>query len=166
MGSNEPERAVQQSIIDRLVDLNRDNQVEAPLSRPESVRRLKASLRRDIEWLLNTRRTIVPIPEAYSHVKSSVLAFGMPDVTSMRVESVQDERRLLSSLEQAIATFEPRLVDVRVRPHERPRGRAHTLHFYIEGTLLIEPAPEHISFDTLLEVPRGAYEVMGEYGAR
>src|SRR5262249_49444447 len=120
MSSHEPERAVQQSILDRLVDLNRDTQVEAAMSRAESVRRLKASLRRDIEWLLNTRRTIVQIPEAYSHVKISVLAFGMPDVTSMRVESPQDEKRLLSSLEQAISAFEPRLVDVRVRPHERP----------------------------------------------
>src|SRR5262245_38814988 len=130
MASKEPERSVQQSIIDRLVDLNRDTQVEAPMSRAESVRRLKASLRRDIEWLLNTRRTIVAIPEAYSQVKNSVLAFGMPDVTSMRVESQQDERRLLAALEQAISVFEPRLVDVRVRPHERSRGRAHTLHFY------------------------------------
>jgi len=166
MARNEPERNVQQSIIDRLVDLNRDTQVEAPVARAESVRRLKASLRRDIEWLLNTRRTIVGIPEAYSHLKTSVFAFGMPDVSSMRVESPQDEKRLLSALEQAISAFEPRLVEVRVRPHERPRGRVHTLHFYIEGILLIEPAPEHISFDTLLEVPRGAYEVMGEYGAR
>jgi type VI secretion system protein ImpF len=165
MANKEPERSVQQSIIDRLVDLDRDTQVEAPISRAESVRRLKASLRRDIEWLLNTRRTIVEIPEAYSQVKTSVFAFGMPDVTSMRVESPQDEKRLLAALEQAISVFEPRLVAVRVRPHERARGRVHTLHFYIEGTLLIEPAPEHISFDTLLEVPRGAYEVMGDYGA-
>src|SRR5215510_12320168 len=165
MASNEPERSVQQSIIDRLVDLNRDSQVEAPLSRAESVRRLKASLRRDIEWLLNTRCTIVAMPEAYSHLKTSVFAFGMPDVSSMRVDSPQDERRLLSALEQAISAFEPRLVDVRVRAHERPRGRAHTLHFYIEGMLLIEPAPEHISFDTYLEVSRGTYEVMGETGA-
>jgi type VI secretion system protein ImpF len=164
MRNYDPERSVQQSIIDRLVDESRDGRDELLLGRAESIRRLKASLRRDIEWLLNTRRPIVPIPASYAEINSSVLAFGMPDVTSMRVDTPQDEKRLLAALESAISRFEPRLVDVRVRAHERPRGRIHTLHFQIEGMLLIEPAPEHISFDTFLEVSRGAYQV-GAAGA-
>jgi type VI secretion system protein ImpF len=164
MPNYDPERSVQQSILDRLVDESRDNRTDPPLSRAESIRRLKTAIRRDIEWLLNTRRPIVPIPASYSEVNASVLAFGMPDVTSMQVGTPQDEKRLLAALELAISHFEPRLVDVRVRSHERPRGRIHTLHFQIEGMLLIEPAPEHISFDTFLEVSRGAYQV-GEAGA-
>jgi len=164
MAKYDPERSVQQSVLDRLVDDSRDTPVDPPLTRAESVRRLKNSLRRDIEWLLNSRRPVLPIPESYSETNASVLAYGMPDVSSMRVDTPQDEKRLLAALESAIATFEPRLVDVRVRPHQRPRGRVHTLHFQIEGMLLIEPAPEHISFDTFLEVSRGAYQV-GEAGA-
>ena|SRR5438067_3324299 len=165
MAKYDPERSVQQSILDRLVDEARDSRVEAPLSRAESIRRLKIALRRDIEWLLNTRRTIVPIPPSYSEVSASAFAYGMPDVTSMRVDTPQDEKRLLAALELALSSFEPRLVDVRVRSYERPRGRIHTLHFHIEGMLLIEPAPEHISFDTFLEVSRGTYQVVGDAGA-
>lgn len=164
MANYDPERNVQQSILDRLVDESRNTPADAPVSRAESVRRLKNSLRRDIEWLLNTRRPLVEIPGSFPETNASVLAFGVPDVTSMSVDTPQDEKRLLSALESAISTFEPRLVDVRVRSLERPGGRVHTLHFQIEGMLLIEPAPEHISFDTFLEVSRGDYQV-GEVGA-
>ena len=54
----QPNSAVTLSVLDRLTDNDpKSPTVEAPLSRAESVRALKAGVRRDLEWLLNTRRT-------------------------------------------------------------------------------------------------------------
>jgi type VI secretion system protein ImpF len=41
-------------------------------------------------------------------------------------------------------------------------GGARTLRFVIEGLLRIDPAPEHISFDTTLELTSGEYAVKGD----
>jgi type VI secretion system protein ImpF len=52
----EPEQSVSLSFLDRLIDLDPKVASDGPPSRAKSVRQLKASLRRDLEWLLNTRR--------------------------------------------------------------------------------------------------------------
>ena len=53
----EPEQTVTQSVLDRLIDREPASRSEAALTRAQSVRQLKVSLRRDLEWLLNSRRT-------------------------------------------------------------------------------------------------------------
>jgi type VI secretion system protein ImpF len=35
------------------------------------------------------------------------------------------------------------------------------LRFQIEGLLIMDPAPEHISFDTVLQLASGEYQVKG-----
>ena len=61
----EPEQTVTQSIVERLIDLEPNRAVEVPPTRAQSVRQLKAGLRRDLEWLLNTRRTPEAATEDY-----------------------------------------------------------------------------------------------------
>jgi len=56
----QPEHTVTQSVLERLIDREPKEQSEMAPTRAQSVRALKSSLRRDLEWLLNTRRT----PEA------------------------------------------------------------------------------------------------------
>ena len=62
--------------------------------------------------------------------------------------------------------FEPRLANPKVKFVESGEGRTHMLHFLIEGFLKVDPAPEYVTFDTVLETVIGAYEVKGEAGAR
>ena len=52
------------SLIDRLIDLEPANSSDPPSTRSQSVRQLKLALRRDLEWLLNTRRIPEEAPEA------------------------------------------------------------------------------------------------------
>ena len=47
------QRSVQQSLLDRLVDLEPRSNSEMPPTWSESVRQLKNSLRHDLEWVLN-----------------------------------------------------------------------------------------------------------------
>jgi len=58
-----------------------------------------------------------------------------------------------------VKQFESRLANVRVLPVEETATGTRSLHFRIEGLLLMDPAPEHISFDTVLELTSGEYEV-------
>jgi type VI secretion system protein ImpF len=158
MALNPQQRPVQQSILDRLLDAEPYSTVEAPQTRSQSIRQLKAALRRDLEWLLNTRQCIETV-DGFPELRTSVFTYGLPDITSIRLESGQDEQRLLRAMETAIQLFEPRLANVRVIAVEPLTKRARELRFHIEGLLLLDPAPELIAFDTTLDVSRGDYEV-------
>jgi type VI secretion system protein ImpF len=68
-------------------------------------------------------------------------------------------------LERTIELFEPRLKGVRVAV-DPPSGERRTLRFQIEGMLMMDPAPERVSFDTLLDPGSGQYLVQGDTGAR
>lgn len=158
MPPNAQQRPVQQSILDRLLDADPYSRAEAPQTRSQSIRQLKAALRRDLEWLLNTRQNIAAV-DGFPEVQASVFTFGLPDITSIRLNSGQDEDRLLRAMESAVQLFEPRLANVRVIAVEPLSKHSQELRFHIEGLLLLDPAPELIAFDTTLDVSRGDYEV-------
>jgi len=163
MSKRNPERPVQLSILDRLIDTEPANRREVPLTRAQSVRELKAALRRDLEWLLNTRRCIQQ-PEAPEganlELTESVYDFGIPDFTTLSFNSDRDRQRLTRLIEEAVATFEPRLQGVRVVRQTTEKNRS--LRFVIEGMLQIEPSPELVSFDTFVELGSGECRVKGE----
>jgi type VI secretion system protein ImpF len=157
----EPEVAVQRPLFDRLVDLDPRTPGEQAPSRAQAVRALKDALRRDLEWLLNARRTPIEIPRACEELRKSVFNYGLPDISSMSIHSQSDEAYLLDLLEKTIALYEPRLADVKVVAREAFNKFDRMLHFHIEAMLLVDPAPESISFDTVFQVDQGACEVKG-----
>ncbi len=81
MARPEADIAVTPSLIDRLIDLDPANSADPPATRNQSVRQLKLALRRDLEWLLNTRRIPEEAPEAYESLSHSLYNYGLPDVT-------------------------------------------------------------------------------------
>jgi type VI secretion system protein ImpF len=163
MAQRNPERPVQLSVLDRLIDTEPANRQEVPMTRAQSVRALKNALRRDLEWLLNSRRCIQQ-PEAVDGVTlaltESVYDFGLPDFTSLSLNSGKDRQRLTRMIEDTVALFEPRLQGVRVTPQSSEKHRS--LRFVIEGMLQIEPSPELVSFDTFVEAGSGEVRVQGE----
>ena len=142
------------SVLDRLIDEEPKVRAEAPPTRSQSVRDLKNALRRDLEWLLNTRQPIDPPPEDATELPRSLYMYGLPDITSMSLSSLEDRQRLGRVMETVIANFEPRLANLKVRFAETPEAESHVLRFVIEGLLRIDPAPEYVTFDTVLEVTR------------
>lgn len=148
------------SVLDRLIDRDPKTRSEIPLSRAQSLRELKWALKRDLEWLLNTRRTIDLAPDSARETNRSVYHYGFPDVSSKSVLSTRDHADLVRDMEAAIATFEPRLKRARVRM-EPVEGSYRTLKFVIEGLLCMDPAPEPVRFDTVLELGKGEYEIKG-----
>lgn len=157
--SSEFATAVTLSTLDRLITEDPGGAVDLYLSRSESVRRLKDALRRDLEWLLNTRRIAVPPDESLVEVNRSLYVFGLPDFTAFSLSSPKDQAKLVRLLQATLKLFEPRLANTRVVPLGAGAQGTRTLHFRIEGLLIMDPAPEHVSFDTVLELSRGEYEV-------
>lgn len=157
MPRTDNEVRVSLSVLDRLIDYEPDVSREAPGSRARTLRLLKQFVRRDLEWLLNTRRT-PDLPPGLEEVSRSVLAYGLPDFTARSVKSYSDRERLLGEIEEAIRVFEPRLEGVSVHLEESG-GKESGLRFRIEARLRVDPAPEPVSFDTFLKPGVGQFEV-------
>jgi type VI secretion system protein ImpF len=94
-----------------------------------------------------------------------VFVYGLPDFTAYSLASPAARARLLADIEAAMRLFEPRLDEPRVVPLEDER-LSHAVRFRIEALLLVDPAPEQVSFDTVLELSSGEYQVKGETDAR
>ncbi|MFN7939297.1 MAG: type VI secretion system baseplate subunit TssE [Bryobacteraceae bacterium] len=152
-------------LLDRLTDLEPKVAADSPVTRAQSVRNLKAALRRDLEWLFNTRSN-PDTPMDMREVVQSVYNYGLPDYTHYVLTNPNDRMRLQKRLEIAISYFEPRLTGVTVRLLDTSYEAGKALRFHIDGLLKMDPAPELISFDTVLDLPTGEYQVKGDSSAR
>ncbi|MEX2530034.1 MAG: type VI secretion system baseplate subunit TssE [Gemmatimonadota bacterium] len=159
---NRSERVVRSSVLDRLVDEEPRVREDPPPNWSDSINHYKRSVLRDLEWLLNSRRTIVEVSPELTEVRSSVFFYGPPDVSSMSGDSPAVRRRLLRHLEELIRTFEPRLSGVRVSLRENRDSASRQIRFVVDGLLHMDPDPERITFDTVLEVSSGTFVVKGE----
>jgi type VI secretion system protein ImpF len=160
MPTTDREGPVTLSVLDRLIDQEPERKLEPPLTRARSLRELKAALRRDLEWLLNTRRTIEESPASLKELERSLYNYGLPDVSSLYLRSPNDQGTLLKAIRVAINYFEPRLLNIKVTL-EPAAGDTRVIRFSIEGLLRMDPAPEHVFFDTMLEPMSGQYQVKG-----
>jgi type VI secretion system protein ImpF len=154
------EAVITLSLWDRLREEPVRSSPDRPAARGSALKQLKDSVRQNLEWILNTRRAIEELPEK-SPLERSLYNYGLPDLSSFALRSVADQNRLTKLLEQAVAAFEPRLMNIRVIM-EPPTSDAQSLHFQIQGLLRVDPAPERIVFDTVLDVTSGAYQVEGQ----
>jgi type VI secretion system protein ImpF len=153
------ERTVRPSVLDRLLDDERWETTDVSLSLAESRKRFQDSVLRDLGWILNTRRTTLPATRTHPEVLESVYQFGIPDVTSLSADSRDARTFLLAQVAEAIRVFEPRLVDVELSLVDDPGAGARSVRLRVEATLLMDPDPERIVFDTVLETASGAFAV-------
>ncbi len=148
------------SVLDRLLDDRPEEKREAPASRQSNLRLLKQAVKRDLEWLLNTRVETGLVPEGLTEVNRSVAIYGLPDFSSWNVRGGADQETLRHTIEEAVARFEPRLEGV-VVTLESMSDVDRTLRFRIDGRLKIEPAPEPVSFDSVLQLGSHQFELVG-----
>lgn len=148
------------SVLDRLIDYEPEVSREAPASRTKNLRLLKQAVRRDLEWLLNTRQT-PDLPAGLQEVLSSVYAYGIPDFSNLSSRNPGDHLRLKRALEFAVESFEPRLEDVVVHV-DTTESVFRTLRFRIDARLRVDPAPEPVTFDTTFQLGSGEFRVKGE----
>ncbi len=153
------------SVLDRLIDDDIRKFGELHLTRSQSMRKLRDAVRRDLEWLLNTRQPVSPAAQG-TEVYDSLYMYGLPDITSIGVRSIRDRQALTQVIQATVSKFEPRIANVRVSLVSGTEEKTPSLHFVIEGLLRVYPDPEHVSFNGTLELSSGEYKVRGEAGAR
>lgn len=157
-----PQERLQPSLLDRLTDEAPGERHEPRERRVLSVERLRAGVRRDLSWLLNTvnleaAQDLSGLPR----VASSVLNYGLPDLTG-RTLSGLDARGVEQVIARAIRDFEPRLLpsSLRVRLVTDPARASHnSLALEIEADLWAQPLPQHIRLETELDLEIGEFRV-------
>jgi type VI secretion system protein ImpF len=155
-------RDIVPSLLDRLIDDNPEVALETLGQHFQDVSAFRATVARDLESLLNTRRELLyDLGAEFAEVNRSLLVYGLPDFTSFNLLDVDDPTRLRRAIESAIANFEPRLQRVRVAM-EQPKQNDTAVHFRIEALLRVEPAPEPVTFDTILQLGTLEYLVKGQ----
>ena len=163
------DRTLRQSVLDRLIDLDRGAAMDSPSTWGQSVRQLKAALCRDLEWLLNTRKPLIELPEGCENLEQSLLLYGVTDISSLSRDDLARHAQLAKDVERAVSMFEPRLANVKVSIASAEKGAEggpiRELRFVVEGLLRIDPEPEQVVFDTVLEVSTGDYHVRSDGGA-
>jgi type VI secretion system protein ImpF len=147
------------SMLDRLLDDEPDKSREVARTNVQSLRDIKASVRRDLENLLNTRARCVSWPPSLEQLPLSLVNYGLPDFTNTYANAVADPDTFIKVVKFAIEQFEPRLRDVRV---ELVRGDVATdraLRFKIDATLYVEPVEDKVFYNSSLEPVSGNFEV-------
>jgi type VI secretion system protein ImpF len=162
-GEAEPEPIAQPSLLDRLIDEEPDKLRDPPRSSAESIAGLRRSVRRDLEALLNTRRRWRSWSEDYTELGVSPLGYGISDFSAGAFNDPRRREWLRADVEQTIRRFEPRLVRLRVTLIESRDELEARLRLRIEGLLRVEPAPEPIAFDTLVDAATA--EILVKAGA-
>ena len=140
--------------------------------RAHVVQQLAKGIIRDLQMLLNTRREAAwELPEEFSHVRRSLVMYGLPDCTTLDPDSRRDRQQLRRALEQTISTFEPRLTHVRVvdgEPRRPSQKYDQTLCFRIEaelysGLMSEEESRVRVAFHILFQLPLKKYVVQGDF---
>lgn len=120
-----------------------------------SVERLREAVKRDLAWLFNTTCLAASQDlDDYPYVATSVLNYGLPDLSGRTVAGV-DALELERLIRVAIQNFEPRLLSksIKVRAVSSGiQGEQNILRFVIEADLWAEPLPLHVFLQTEIDL--------------
>jgi type VI secretion system protein ImpF len=147
------ERVMRRSVLDRLLQTGEAE----PHTESQAARAMRASVLRDIEWLLNTRRIMLKAPEHLTELQESVYHYGLPDISSKNADSLADRRDVLREVAECIERFEPRLMSVRV-VEQSTEENSRQIRFQVEALLRL-PTPEPFFFDTVVDLSTGRFKV-------
>ena len=141
-------------LFDRLVDVSPewDEHERRILNRDQ----LKASVRRELERLLNTRCSI-PLHQL-GEEERSVINYGIPDFSSLSPRNADDHVLIASIVGQTITAFEPRLRQVRVVVGP-VAGAQSSLFLIINAELTVGLFTEPVSFPVTLNSKSGTAEM-------
>ena len=86
-----------------------------------------------------------------TQLATSPIGYGIPDFASGAFNDARRREELRLQIEDTIRRFEPRFLSVRVHLIDAKDRLETTLRLRIEAVLRAEPAPEPITFDTLVD---------------
>lgn len=119
---------------------------------------LKSSVAQDLESLLNTRCVVSNRLQEFTHVRSSILNFGILDFVGLSSANPADCDYICRQIAQTVEQQDTRLKNVRVSL-DIGAIDVNQLCFSIEALLKVYPAQELVSFDAFFEPSSQRYQV-------
>ena len=158
---------LQPSLLDRLTDLRPDKKRESSSQQVLSQKQFKEAVIRDLGWLLNSvSMDSVADLSAYPEAKSSVLNYGLPDISGHTAASI-DTASLEKTLQRVITEFEPRFIQnsLKIKVHADADEMSHnSLVFEIEGVVFGQPMPFQVMLRSELDLECGQFNVREDTG--
>lgn len=146
------------SLLEKLFDEAPHSFAQGKFTR-HTLEQFKESVALDVEALLNSRLVIEEdVLKAFPHCQTSLITYGLRDVSSRSLASSVDRAFICTALEKTISLHETRLKDIRVSLDQHRRS-AGGLRFSISAMLIVHPAREPVSFDALLQPSTLQYRV-------
>jgi type VI secretion system protein ImpF len=156
-----PDVALLPSVLDRLLDDNVDAAQASSRSRVQQLLELRNAIKRDLEALLNTRRCCRTPPAEFTELEQSLLRYGVPDFLTVNAGAAAAREEFRLAVEEIIQRFEPRFKTVKVSLVDDGTYSDRALRFHIEALVHAEPAPERVSFDSMLDPASHSFSVLG-----
>ena len=142
---------VQLPLLDRLIDDTPDSPRDPPMAAAEAMHHLRQSVRRELEALLNARRRWRSPPRELTELPNSPIGYGIPDFAAGVFNNQGERDRLRLEIEATIRRFEPRFLSVRVHLIDDEQRLDSSLRLRIDAVLHADPAPEQVTFDTIVD---------------
>lgn len=133
------------SLLDRLTDHNPQQKKEMLSALSMNKRDYRASVLRDIGWLLNTTNSDSAIDFSdLVYAQRSVVNYGVVALSGQYL--VDDDRSMIAaSISRALTTYEPRIIPNTLQVKALPMGDGYAarnqLSLEIKGQLWSEPYP-------------------------
>lgn len=156
---------IRTSLLDRLMAGESANEIlEFRRRNSKGLSSLITNVCRDLEALLNSKRSWLTWPAEYDELDRSLLNYGLPDFSGATFASPSDQSQLCRRIETLIGYFEPRLTSVRVSLPRIAEGPVRVLQFTIRARLVWEGQGESVLFASRLDPKLGEYRVVKEPG--
>jgi type VI secretion system protein ImpF len=157
---NEPKNQVgiKAPLFDRLIDDDPTEETDSSFKMILSPQELIDSIQLEVSRILNTRLTAKN--KDYEELTQDPLNFGLPflfgfqDFQSFDSTNSVQRRRMAFTCQQAIAKFEPRLSDVKVKIQGFNKI-TQALEVHITGYVLLEKLREIVQFPITLDCSPG-----------
>jgi type VI secretion system protein ImpF len=153
---------VQLPLLDRLIDDAPDRDRDPPMAAAEAMQHLRRSVRQELEALLNARRRWRSPPRELTELPGSPLCYGIPDFAAGVFNNQGERDRLRLEIEATIRRFEPRFLSVRVHLIDDEQRLDASLRLRIEAVLHADPAPEQVTFDTIVDTVNDTVRVRAD----
>lgn len=151
-----PKERLQPALLDRLRDEEPDKSQEAREQRVLSMRQLRESVLRDLQWLLNTGNLAASGElDGYPLIARSVLNYGIPDLSGTTATAIRN--RIEGMIRDAIVAFEPRILkeSLRVRAVEADQMNRNAINLEIQGELWGQPLPTQLFLRSEIDFETG-----------
>ena len=136
------------SLLDRLIDEDPATELDPMQSPGQQLARIKESVKRDLENLLNTRLRNIEIDKSWGELKHSIANYGLPDFSQVPADSESDYQAFANVIRDVIHRFEPRFKNVQVTVDSNGASLHRALYVKISAVLLVEPDPVAVVYDS------------------